>query len=77
MTKITWTATRDGNKHTATNGNGMEIGRVTVSCATYSERPFWARSANGMRKRFFLLHHAKEWIEELYADVAEAIENAQ
>ncbi len=76
MTTINWTATQNENQHIATNKNGMEIGRVRIMLAK-TDLPFLAVSENGMVKQFALLHHAKDWIEDLYADVAVAIENEQ
>ena len=74
MTTILWTTPQDGNKHIATNKNGMRIGRVTEMLAK-TDKPFLAVSENGMVKQFALLFHAKDWVEDLYADVADAIEN--
>ena len=75
MQTITWTATHDANQYIATNANGMEIGRVRVKLAK-TNLPILAVSANGTTKSFALLHHATDWIEDLYSDVADAIENA-
>ncbi len=74
MTTIHWTATQDGNQHIATNKYGMQIGRVRIMLAK-TDRPFLGISENGMVKQFALLHHAKDWVEDLYSDVADAIEN--
>ena len=63
--QTTWT--EDGRNHIATV-NGMPIGRVTVMMAK-TDSPFLAASENGMAKRFTLLIHAKEWIEDLYTDI--------
>ena len=71
--QTTWT--EDGRKHIATVG-GMQIGRVTVMMAK-TDSPFLAVSENGMVKHFSLLFHAKAWIEDLYADIADTIENEQ
>ena len=76
MQKITWTATDDGNKHTATNTNGFEIGRVHVKLATYCEWPVLAASANGQTREFATVQSGKDWVEDLYSAVADAIENA-
>ena len=76
MTTIHWAATQDDNQHIATNKNGMRIGRVRIML-TKTDLPFLAVSENGMVKQFTLLYHAKDWIEDLYADVADAIENEQ
>jgi hypothetical protein len=70
----TWT--QNGNLYLATNKNGMPVGRVRIMLAK-TERPFLAVSENGMTKQFALLHHAKDWVEELYTDVADAIESEQ
>ena len=69
--QTTWT--EDGRKHIATV-DGMQIGRITATTAK-TDSPFLAVSTNGMAKRFTLLLHAKEWIEDLYADIADAIKN--
>ena len=70
--QTTWT--ENGRKYIATNASGMQIGRITATTAK-TDSPFLAVSENGMAKRFTLLIHAKEWIEDLYADVADAIKN--
>ena len=71
--QATWT--EDGRKHIAMVG-GMQIGRITVMMAKI-DSPFLAVSENGMVKHFSLLFHAKAWIEDLYADIADSIENEQ
>jgi hypothetical protein len=71
--QTTWT--ENGSKHIATVGR-MQIGRITVMMAK-TDSPFLAVSENGMAKHFSLLFHAKAWIEELYADIADAFENEQ
>ncbi len=70
--KTTWT--ENGRKHIATSANGMQIGRITTTMAK-TDSPFLTVSENGMVKRFTLLLHAKEWIEDIYADAADTIEN--
>ena len=77
MTKITWTTSDDGNKYTATNINGFEIGLVRVKLASHSEWPVLACSANGQTREFATVQSGKNWVEELYTDVADAIENEQ
>lgn len=72
--QTTWT--QNGRKHIATNKNGFQIGHVTEMLAK-TDKPFLAVSENGMVKQFALLFHAKNWVEDLYSDVADAVENEQ
>lgn len=75
MTKITWTTSDDGNKYTATNINGFEIGLVRVKLATRCEWPVLAVSANGRTREFATVQSGKNWVEGQYASVADAIES--
>ena len=67
MHKTNWE--ENGRKYTATV-NGLRIGRITITLAK-TDRPVLACSENGQARYFSLLIHAKQWIEDLYADIAE------